>query len=88
MTTAADLRISDVGRTVRSQVYPNKNKTAKPKAALYTDAEGRQRVIRLYVYVIDSIYAHSNGNILINGNYYLRADTEIQFIEKAEDIND
>ena len=66
--TAAELQISDVGRSVRSEVYRSKNKTAKP----LPERE----------YQIDSIYAHSNGNILLNGGFpYLRADTIITFLD-------
>jgi hypothetical protein len=90
MTTAADIRIKDIGRTVRSHVYPNKNKTARPKTGIYIDGDGRQRVIRQFEYDIESIYAHSNGNILINGMYYLHADTEVVFQDEYDngDIND
>lgn len=92
MTTtvqAKDLRLGDVGRTVRSQVYRNKNKTSKPKTGYYIDKDGTQHFIRHYLYVLDSMYVHENGNIVINGGeHYLHMDTEIEFIEGSEDIND
>lgn len=83
MIPASELRISDIGRTVRSLVYPNKNKTAKPSPVGLRDESGRlvwKREPREYT--IQSIYAHANGNILINGSIYLRPDTDIEFIIK------
>lgn len=64
---AAELRISDIGRPVRSQTYRNKNKTAKPLPERN--------------YGITSIYAHENGNILLNSGVYLRPDTIITFLD-------
>lgn len=82
MITAADLKISDIGRKVRSFTYPNKNKTAKPSRRSAARIDGKiVWIAEPHVYEIDSIYAHSNGNILINQSLYLRADTEIEFVE-------
>lgn len=82
MTTASDLKISDIGRTVRSLTYPNKNKTAKPTASHLARVDGIKVWVRApRTYTIESIYAHENGNILINQSVYLRADTEIEFVE-------
>lgn len=89
MTTAKDIRISDIGRTARSLVYPNKNKTAKPSPIGVRDATGRLVWAREpRKYVIESIYAHANGNILINGSIYLRPDTDIEFLETESNEND
>lgn len=63
---ASELRVSDLGRTVRSEAYRNKNKTSKP--------------LREREYKINCIYAHENGNILINSGVYLRSDTLITFL--------
>jgi hypothetical protein len=65
---ASELKISDIGRTVASVIYPNKNKTAKPSRNETT-------------YVIDTIYAHENGNIILNQSKYLRSDTVLTFLD-------
>ena len=75
---AREISISLIGRTVRSLVYPNKNKTAKPRPKGVRDG---QWVREPWQYTIDSIYAHANGNILINGDYYLRGDTEVEVLD-------
>lgn len=70
MLFAEDLRIQDVGRTVTSRVYRDKNKTTPP---------GRKET-----YKITSIYVHENGNILINNGKYLRAKTIVEFAEEQD----
>jgi len=78
---AEDLRIKDVGRTVRSAWYRDKNKTTKP--SVWHNRDGS--VERTRVYTIDSIYVHKNGNILINNSIYLRPKTIIEFVENEND---
>ena len=65
---ASELKISDLGRMARSDTYWNKNKTAKPRPNPTN-------------YVVETIYAHRNGNILINNGIYLRSDTIITFLD-------
>lgn len=79
---AIELCVGDVGLVVQSLTYPNKNKTAKPNRFI---ARGGNvsHVEMLVQYEIESIYTHSNGNILINRNTYLRADTEITVIDDS-----
>jgi hypothetical protein len=65
---ATDLSIGDIGRRIKCVTYPSKNKTARPRPETFL--------------TIDSIYAHANGNILLNGgSYYLHADTPIVFVD-------
>lgn len=83
---ASELTLGHVGSTVRSVVYPNKNKTAKPKFSY----KGRgPDGIAIYdtqphEYYIESMYVHENGNIVINGGWeYLHMDTEVEIVSRA-----
>ncbi|QIG57867.1 hypothetical protein SEA_PAULODIABOLI_172 [Microbacterium phage PauloDiaboli] len=78
------LMLGDVGRTVISETYRDKNKTTKPTTWRKRDGTvGRKRL-----YTIDSIYVHSNGNILINSGIYLRRDTDVFFVLEMDDGDD
>lgn len=63
---ASEITLGDIGSRVYGITYPNKNKTAQAR--------------RAHEYTIDSLYAHANGNILVSGMYYLKPDTEVEFI--------
>ena len=84
---ATDISIGDIGKTVRSLTYRDKNKTTKPNSVGYYDEQTGRRAYRVkpQTYTILSIYAHSNGNILINQSIYLRADTEIEYVKEDND---
>jgi len=83
---AEDLRIKDVGRTVRSLTYRDKNKTTKPDSRGCYDPETGRHAYRREprTYTIESIYAHKNGNILINSGIYLRPKTIVEFVDDQD----
>lgn len=74
------LMLGDVGRTVESETYRDKNKTTKPTRWMNRDGSIQRR----RRYTIESIYVHKNGNILINSMIYLRRDTEVFFVHDDE----
>ncbi|UDL16400.1 hypothetical protein SEA_ZOOMAN_151 [Microbacterium phage Zooman] len=76
---ATDLSIGDIGKTFRSITYPNNNKTAKPTQTF--DRASGMWVRRPREWVLDTIYAHSNGNIKINNMFHLHADTELERVQ-------
>lgn len=79
---ATELSVGDIGKTFRSVTYPNNNKTAKPSPVW--DRE-RQRYARgPREWVLDTLYAHANGNIKINNMFHLRADTELERVEDTQ----
>ena len=73
---ARELTVDDVGSSVISQFYQDKRKTTAPQKVRL--ASGGPWEVAQLSYVIESIYAHQNGNILINQNIYLRPNTLIQ----------
>ena len=75
------LMLGDVGRTVESETYRDKNKTTKPTVYRFRDG----RVQRKQRYTIRSIYVHANGNILINDGIYLHRDTDVYFVHEEEE---
>ena len=79
---ATDLSIGDIGKTFRSTTYPNKNKTAKPSPVY--DRESGRYTRGPRTWTIEEIWAHRNGNILINGRIYLRPDTDVERVEEND----
>ena len=77
---ATDLSIGDIGKTFRSLVYPNNNKTARPSASFVRFGPGDpgRYVIAAREWTLTELYAHKNGNIKINNSYHLRADTKLE----------
>jgi len=80
---ASELTLGHVGHTVRSLVYPNKNKTAKPSFSYKGRGPDGQAIwdIQPHEYFIYSIYVHNNQNIVINNSLYLHMDTEIEEVD-------
>ena len=81
---ATDLSVGDIGKTFRSLTYPNNNKTAKPNAHYKRLDVPGGRVVwerRPSVWKLETLYAHANGNIKINNNFHLRADTELERVD-------
>lgn len=79
---ATDLSVGDIGKTFRSEVYRDNNKTSLPIG------QYRHRYERYVMgspdvrnWTLTEIYAHKNGNIKINNGYHLRADTEIERVD-------
>lgn len=78
---ASDLSVGDIGKTFRSITYRNNNKTCKPSNAIYTRADGTSYREGGRIWTLDTLYAHANGNIKINNDFHLRAETEIERVE-------
>lgn len=79
---ATDLSVGDIGKKFRSVYYRDKNKTSLPVG------QYRHRYERYVMgtpqplnWTLNTLYAHENGNILINNGIYLRVDTEIERVE-------
>jgi len=82
---ASDISYKHVGKTFRSFVYPNKNKTAKPKPTTgYIN--GRHVWVRdPQEWSLRSFQFFDNGNIIVNqGEFYLRPDTEVEILNEHE----
>jgi hypothetical protein len=82
---ASDISYKHVGKTFRSLVYPNKNKTAKPKSVPIQVEDGTVVYIRCpQQWTLKSFQFFDNGNIIVNqGWFYLRPDTEVEIIDGA-----
>lgn len=68
----------DIGKKFSSLVYPNKNKTAKPRRTILPTGNAAYLP---QMWKLDSLYVHSNGNILVNQYIYLHLDTEVTEID-------
>lgn len=81
---ASDIAYKHIGRTFKSLVYPNKNKTAKPKVSgIGTLPSGRQHYLREpQEWTLYSFQFFDNGNIIVNqGGHYLHPDTEVELVD-------
>jgi len=77
---ATDLSVGDIGKTFRSPMYRDNNKTTLPMGQ--SRYRGRpsspvRGTPELYTWTLQTLYAHENGNIKINNGYHLRPDTEL-----------
>ena len=79
---ASDISFKHVGKTFRSLVYRDKNKTSTPiKTRVIIDG-GEIYAVRPREWSLSSLHFYDNGNIFVNqGQYYLRPDTEVVVID-------
>lgn len=81
---ASELSIGDIGKTFRSPTYRDNNKTSLPigqsryRGLPSSPVRGTPLI---KTWTLTTIYAHKNGNIKINSQFHLRADTEIERVE-------
>lgn len=85
---ASDIAYKHVGKTFRSLMYPNKNKTAKPLRQRVRD-ESTGNVV--YVrqpgeWALKSFQFYDNGNIIVNaGSFYLHPDTVVELLDSEDE---
>ena len=81
---ASEISYQHIGKTFRSLMYPNKNKTVKPKPnGILTLPSGKQVYMREpQEWTLRSFQFFNNGNIIVNREeFYLRPNTKVEIID-------
>lgn len=83
---ATDLSVGDIGKNFRSALYRDNNKTSLPIGQHRLRGRRSGPILgepQIRTWTLTTLYAHKNGNIMINDSYHLRPDTELVELDEV-----